>query len=119
MTKAEYQKLYLENKKFKEKMENIEKNNNNISREKIDQRSVIEKYQKKRKYMEVEREESESEPDYEEEKESKENLKKNSGKNKNDGTKGQIKSGEGKKNIRIPQQNLTKNTAENGSRSNF
>ena len=47
MTKAEYQKLYLENKKFKEKIENIEKSNNNISREKIDQRSVIEKYQKK------------------------------------------------------------------------
>ena len=75
--------------------------------------------------MKVEREESESEPDYEEEKESKDKeraerkLKKNSGKNKNDGTKGQIKSGEGKKNIQIPQQNLTKNTAENGSRSNF
>ena len=36
------------------KIENTEKNNNSISRDKIERRPIAEKYQKKRKFIKVE-----------------------------------------------------------------
>ena len=54
MTKSEDKKLYLEKKKLNIKIENTEKNNNSISRDKIERRPIAEKYQKKRKYIKVE-----------------------------------------------------------------
>ena len=79
MTKSEYKKLYLEKKKLNIKIENTEKNNNSISRDRIERRPIAEKYQKKRKYIEVESNGWQSEPEYEEENESKdeERAKKN------------------------------------------
>lgn len=71
MTKSEYKKLYLEKKKLNIKIENTEKNNNSISRDRIERRPIAEKYQKKRKYIEVESNGWQSEPEYEEENESK------------------------------------------------
>ena len=93
MTKSEDKKLYLEKKKLNIKIENTEKNNNSISRDKIERRPIAEKYQKKRKYIKVESNGWQSEPEYEEENESKdeERAKKNEEKPKkikNDERKG-------------------------------